>query len=126
MQQQWDDASLVADSYVWQPVVQPPAQHVAAKRASIGGLLASGVAIATLTKIGAALRMAHAGDCASWGRGAPPPRTDAHTLPTSPSPTLPACTHHAPVMQRTNQSQLAATAWPTPSRSPGFLCLSCS
>jgi hypothetical protein len=46
----WEDAS---ESYYAPLIPARQGPHPAAKRASIGGLLVSGVAIATLTKIGA-------------------------------------------------------------------------
>jgi len=51
MQARWEEAS---ESYaLLTPARQQPQPNPAAKQASIGGLLIAGVAIATLTKIGA-------------------------------------------------------------------------
>jgi hypothetical protein len=55
MQPQWDDASLLGE-YSIAPARRQEPDYAGARRAAVWGLLVSGVAIATLTKIGARRR----------------------------------------------------------------------
>lgn len=118
--QAWrDDASM--EGYSLAPLRPAAGPTPAARRGAVAGLLVSGVAIATLTKIGARARC-----------GRPPPARACIWCPvflTVASGQAARLHTHLPLRpcprtrpQHTKPSLSAATAWPTRSRSPGLWC----